>query len=81
MRLIEEDVPATMKVEPKYARYVPLVTEFLRSGMESARVELEDGDEAQDVVPARLKCAISNMKESGKVRVAVRSGNAYLARK
>ena len=80
MRLEEESVPATRKPEPKYARYIPLVLQFQESGMKSARVVLEDGDEDPDVVPTRLKCAISNLRLLNHVGIATRSGDTYLTR-
>lgn len=79
MRLEDAELPITEKV-PMYAQMAPYIEEFLDSGKEVQRVVLEEGDPELVRVVGYLRTCIDK-RYYGKLKVAVRDGNAYLTRK
>lgn len=65
----------------KYQRYLPIIDEFLDSGMDVARVVPEEGDvDGPEMFQTRLSSAIMHHATPDAVKVSVRGGVAYLVR-
>ena len=78
-KLIEKELPEKLRKPPKYAAFIPVVKEFAESGMESALVTIDDGDDATPGnLHVRLKSAITKLRLSDKVGVSLIQGETYL---
>lgn len=80
-KIVPAELPGLGTKEPLYAKYVPLVKEFMESGEECVEVVLDRTDDQPDRVPGRLYSAIHSLAADWKVRVSKRGDRIFLVRK